>query len=308
MAAAPNVGLLVPSAFPGDLPRPDEFTSFFRAADEMGFHSIWATERVLHRVRVVQPFTMLATAAAATTRIRLGTAVVLASLRHPVALANDVASVDYLSGGRMNFGLSLGGQPAEFEAMGIPMGRRMGRYEETLSLLPRLWSEDSVSHQGRHFQLENVSLAMRPVQAGGIPLLLAGTSDASLRRAGVQSDGWINGGAGSPDEMRQRCETIVGYAAEAGRDWNGRPLGKIIYTSIDDNRERSRERLFPTLTGYYGPQYDVDNLCAMGTPQECAAYINTYVEVGVNLVLVGFPSPDVAQLERLKSEVLPLLG
>ena len=78
--------------------------------------------------------------------------------------------------------------------------------------------------------------------------------------------------------------------------------------SIDDSRERSRERLFATITGYYGPQYDVDSLCAMGTPGECAAYINTYVESGVNLVLVGFPRPDVSQLERLQREVLPLLG
>ena len=305
---AANVGLLVPSAFVDGLPRPDEFTAFFRAADEMGFHSLWATERVLHSVRVVQPFTTLATAAAVTSRIRLGTAVVLASLRHPVSLANDVASVDYLSGGRMSFGLSLGGRPDEFDAMGIPIGVRMGRYEETLNLLPRLWNEDSVTHHGRHFQLENVSLAMRPVQAGGIPLLLAGASDAAMRRAAVQSDGWVNGGAGTPEELRQRCEAIVSYAARAGRDWNDRPLGKIIYTSIDETRERSRERLFPTLTGYYGPQYDVDNVCAMGTPQECAAYINTYIEAGVNLILIGLPWPDTTQLERLQRDVLPLLG
>ncbi len=306
--AAPNIGILIPGPSVGDMPSPGEYTDFFKAADEMGFHSLWATERVLHRIRVVQPFTMLAAAAVVTSRIQLGTAVVLASLRHPISLANDVANVDYLSGGRMNLGLSLGGRPEEFEAMDIPFGRRMGRYEETLDLLPRLWSEDSVTHHGRHFQLENVSLAMRPVQAGGVPLLLAGASDAAMRRAGVQSDGWINGGAGSPEEMRQRCDAIVGYAAEAGRDWGDRPLGKIIYTGIDENRERAREGLFERLTGYYGPQYDVDGLCAMGAPEECAAYINTYVEAGVNLVLVGFPRPDVGQLERLKGEVVPLLG
>ena len=75
--AAPNVGLLIPGPSVGDMPRPDEYTAFFRAADEMGFHSLWATERVLHRIRVVQPFTMLAAAAAVTSRILLGTAVVL---------------------------------------------------------------------------------------------------------------------------------------------------------------------------------------------------------------------------------------
>ena len=306
--AAPNIGLLIPGPSVNEVPRPDEYTAFFRAADDMGFHSLWATERVLHRIRVTQPFTMLAAAAVVTSRIQLGTAVVLAPLRHPINLANDVASVDYLSNGRMNLGLSLGGRPEEFDAMGIPIGRRMGRYEETLSLLPRLWSEDSVTHHGRHFQLENVSLAMRPVQGASLPLLMAGASDAAMRRAGTQSDGWINGGAGSPEELRQRCEAITGYATESGRDWANRPLGKIIYTSIDDTRQHSRDRLFPTLTGYYGPQYDVDNLCAMGTPQQCADYINTYTEVGVNLVLIGFPSPDVTQLERLHREVLPLLG
>ncbi len=305
--ATPNIGLLIPGPSVSEVPQPDEYTAFFRAADDMGFHSLWATERVLHRIRVTQPFTMLAAAAVVTSRIQLGTAVVLAPLRHPINLANDVASVDYLSNGRMNLGLSLGGRPEEFDAMGIPIGRRMGRYEETLSLLPRLWSEDSVTHHGRHFQLENVSLAMRPVQGASLPLLMAGASDAAMRRAGTQSDGWINGGAGSPEELRQRCEAITGHAAESGRDWADRPLGKIIYTSIDDTRAHSLERLHPTLTGYYGPQYDVDNLCAMGTPQQCADYINTYTEVGVNLVLIGFPGPDVRQLEKLQQEVVPLL-
>ena len=77
-------------------------------------------------------------------------------------------------------------------------------------------------------------------------------------------------------------------------------MGKIIYTGIDENRERAREGLFARLTGYYGPQYDVDGLCAMGAPEECAAYINTYVESGVNLVLLGFPRPDVGQLETVE--------
>ena len=303
-----NVGILVPGAFVGPMPRPDEFTAFFRAADDLGFHSLWATERLLHSVRVVQPFTTLAAAAAVTSRIRLGTAVVLSPLRHPILLAAEVANLDYLSDGRVSLGLSLGGRPNEFDALGIPIQRRLGRYEESLSLLPRLWSEDEVSHQGRHFQLDKVSLASRPVQAGGIPLLLAGTSDAALRRAGTQSDGWINGSAGSTEEMRQRCEAIQDYAAEAGRPWDNRPLGKIIYMAIDESRERAKERLAPPLTGYYGPQYDVDALCAMGTPQECAAYIKAYTDVGVNLLLLGFPWPDVAQLERLHREVLPLLG
>ena len=120
--------------------------------------------------------------------------------------------------------------------------------------------------------------------------------------------GGSTAGPARAEEMRQRCDAIVGYAAEAGRDWGERPLGKIIYTGIDENRERAREGLFARLTGYYGPQYDVDGLCAMGAPEECAAYINTYVESGVNLVLLGFPRPDVGQLERLKAEVVPLLG
>ena len=94
---------------------------------------------------------MLAAAAAVvTSRIQLGDGGGAGlALRHPISLANDVANVDYLSGGRMNLGLSLGGRPEEFEAMGVPFGRRMGRYEETLSLLPRLWTEDSVTHHGQ---------------------------------------------------------------------------------------------------------------------------------------------------------------
>ena len=308
MAGSPNVGLLVPGAFAGDLPRPDEFISFFKAADEMGFHSLWAIERLLHSVRVVQPFTTLAAAAAVTSRVRLGTAVALAPLRHPITLAADVANLDYLSGGRVSLGISLGGRPDEFDALGIPMGRRLGRYQESLSLLPRLWTEEGVTHHGRNFQLDNVSLATRPVQAGGVPLLLAGGSDAALQRAALQSDGWINGSAGSAEEVGQRCRTIMDLATDAGRPWGDRPLGKIIYMSIDESRDRSRQRLAPPLTGYYGPRYDVDGLCAMGPAEECAAYVNAYVEAGVNLLLLGLPWPDLTQLERIHHNLLPLLG
>ena len=308
MANGLKVGVLIPNGYPDNRPNPEELLAFFKAADRFGFHSLWATERPLHRVGIVQPFTMLAAAAAVTSRINLGTAVVLASLRHPIHLANESADVDYLSGGRLLLGIALGGRPPEFEALGIPINRRMGRLEESITLLRRLWSEPEVSFEGRHFKLENVSLGTRPARDGKIPIYLAGASEPALRRAGALGDGWVAGGAGTPEEMGQRCQAIKSYAVQAGRDPGSMDMGKIIYTCIDDDKAAARERMAWPLTQYYGPQFDIDGQCAFGPPAECAEYIRPYVEAGVNMPLVGLPWPDVNQLQRLHEEVVPLLS
>ena len=308
MAGKVNIGLLVPSVYIDGLPPPDRLASFFQAADRLGFHSLWVTERLLHRLPVIQPLTTLSMAAAVTSNIGLGTAVVLASLRHPIHLANEAANLDYLSGGRLSLGISLGGRPEEFEALGIPIRRRKGRLEETIELLRKLWSESQVSYQGRHFKVENASITSRPVRSEGIPIFLAGGSEPALRRAATQSDGWVHGSQGTPEEMAQRCQAIRTYAAEAGRDAESLELGKLIYIAIDDNKDRAKARLEPWLHAYYGPQYDVNRFCAMGTPQECAAYVTSYIDAGVTMPVLGLSGPDVAELERLHGEVLPLLG
>ncbi len=193
-----NIGLIVP--------RFEEFPAFYKAADQMGFHSLWVTEMLFNRAwtgkRGLDPFGALAAAAAATSRIRLLTAV-KRPMKHPIlSHATEIANMDYLSGGRLSLGLSQDERwPGEGqrEALRPKVG---GRLKETITVLKSLWSEAEVSFKGSHFHLERASVDVRPVQVGGIPLRnlvsLASLPEEGLIKKGGR--GWTNRRSGIPSD------------------------------------------------------------------------------------------------------------
>jgi alkanesulfonate monooxygenase SsuD/methylene tetrahydromethanopterin reductase-like flavin-dependent oxidoreductase (luciferase family) len=309
MADESNIGLIVP--------RFQEFSDFYQAADRMGFHSLWATEMLFNRAwtgtRGLDPFSSMATVAAATSQIRLGTAVMWDVMRDPVALAAELARMDRLSGGRLVLGMSRGQWPGEFEyRYGLLTRRRGGRLEEALAVLKKLWSEAEVSFRGSHFKLDKASIPGRPAQLGGIPVLISGTLPNSLLLAATQAEGWVHPPEGTPREVEQHCEAIRAYASEAGRDSSSLELAKMIYIAVDDDRDRARANFSPYLPSHYGRydvdrRYDLDRWCAFGPPGDCAAFIRSFLDIGIKTVLLCPTRPDVAELERLHREVVPLL-
>ena len=301
-----NIGVLIPKAFAGPMPEPSEYAEFFQAADALGFHSLWTTERIIHQVNILDSLTALTWAAAVTTRIKLGSSVVLSNLRHPLLLARAVAGLDYLSGGRFILGLGVGGHPEEFEAMDVPIRQRRRRLEETIGILRKVWNEPDASFQGRHFNLEGVTIAPRP--ASGIPILLGGAAEPVLRRVVAMADGWIASSSVVPERLRESRQTLHQYAQEAGRDPTGLEIGKLLYMAIDDDAEKAREHVASAMHFYYGTRFDVDSFCAFGPPKACARSIQPYLDAGVTTLMLGFARPDVRELERLHREVLPLLN
>ncbi|TMR89894.1 LLM class flavin-dependent oxidoreductase [Nonomuraea basaltis] len=165
-----------------------------RAAEEMGFDSVWAGDSPVTRPRA-DALMVLAAAAAVTDRIVLGTAVLLPALRHPLLLAHQLATLDGLAGGRLIAGMGAGfAHPyteAQFRASGVDFKRRISRMEESIGIMRRLWSEESVSHEGAHFAFHDVTLAPKPVQDGGPPIWLAGSGEPALRRVARLADGWM---------------------------------------------------------------------------------------------------------------------
>ncbi|MBI4199244.1 MAG: LLM class flavin-dependent oxidoreductase [Chloroflexi bacterium] len=308
MPSAVNVGLLVPSNFVGRTPDRREFVDFFRAAEVLGFHSLWAVERVIHeRAAAFHPFSFLAWAAGATSRIKLGTAVVLATLRHPLLIAKAAGTLDYLSGGRFVLGVSVGGRPEEFEALGIPIRQRARRLEETMALLRQMWSGPQVSFQGRYFSFQGPSLAPRPARPDAIPILVGGTAEPVLKRAATLGDGWIAGSGAMPEYVKEGWLKVQHWATEAGRDPGKLDLGKLLYVAVDDTVAKARRRLAPYVQGYYGEQYDVDGRCAFGPPEACAQKLLPFVAAGVKTFILGLSWPSVRELERLQRDVVPLL-
>jgi probable F420-dependent oxidoreductase len=307
MATNAKIGLLVPGSFGGPPPKLDEFTSFFRRSEELGFHSLWVIDRVFHNVNILEPLTLLTCAAAVTSRIRLGTSVLLFVLRNPVLVAKTTATLDYLSGGRLTLGISLGGRDNEFGPMGVPVKRRVSRFEEGLAVMRKLWAEENVTFHGRHYQMDNVNVSPKPVQKPGIPIIMGGSADAVLKRSAEAGEGWVAGGAASADAFRDAWQKVRGYAQAAGKNPNALDSGKLMYISVGGDRARCKEELQTFTHAYYGPRYDVENNCAFGRPEECAAKIQGYIDAGAKTIILGPTWPDPQKITRVAREVVPLL-
>ena len=194
-----KLGILVPGMFGGTPPTLGEFSSFFSRAEELGYDSLWVIDRVFHPVNIIDPMALLTVAATVTERVRLGTAVLLFVLRNPILVAKSTATLDYLSGGRLTLGISLGGRDNEFDPLGVDVRQRVSRFNEGLEVMRRLWSERDVTHHGRYFSLDSVNVDPKPVQQPSIPVIIGGSADSALQRAAEHTDGWVAGGAATPE-------------------------------------------------------------------------------------------------------------
>lgn len=165
----------------------------------------------------LEPLTVLTALAALTTRIRLGTAVLLAALRRPVVLAKQVATLDVLSGGRVDLGVGVGWQREEYEAAGLPFRRRGRLLDHTLAVCDALWTQQRSSYRSAELSFEGIHQMPKPVQAGGVPIWVSGTvNDAVARRLHRFGRGWIpwgpavNDPAGAIAAMKDKVAALGG--------------------------------------------------------------------------------------------------
>ena len=215
-------GLLLPTreiVMNQEVPDFRQILDLAEQAEALGFDSVWVGDSVLARPRF-EALTTLAAVAARTQRVRLGTAVLLPMLRQPVVLANQVANLDLVANGRLILGVGIGGNnpsvAREFAACGVPIAGRIGMFEETVTLMRRLWTEPEVTFQGRYFQVQSVRLGLRPLQPSGVPLWLAGSGDNALRRVLRLGDGWLP--ISSPQVFTADWERLQALGQEMGRD------------------------------------------------------------------------------------------
>jgi len=196
-------------------------------ADELGFDSLWAFQRLLHPVdqdwgsayhSVQDPLTSLAYAAAVTSRIRLGVAVLMAPYYAPIVLAKALTTVDVLSGGRLDVGIGLGWSAQEFAAVGVPMERRGARAEEFVACLKAIWTQPEVEFHGEFYDVPLSRVEPKPVQSPYPPLLMGGGAEAALKRIGRIADGWISSSRTDLTTIGESIDVVRVAATEAGRD------------------------------------------------------------------------------------------
>ena len=206
---------------------PENLASFAASAEGAGYDSLWtfqrlivpegsAMEPVYHSV--LDPMVALGYLTAATQRIRLGVAVVNMPYLAPVYLAKQAATVDVLSGGRLDLGLGIGWMPEEFTAADATMAKRGLRTGEYLEVLRRAWAEGITEFSGEFYAVPPGRIAPNPVQRPGPPVLLGGTVRAALERAGRLADGWVTSSRADLSRISEGIAVVRGAAAEAGRD------------------------------------------------------------------------------------------
>jgi probable F420-dependent oxidoreductase len=206
---------------------PENLASFAARAEQAGYASIWSFQRLLVPEgsgmdevyqSVLDPMAALAYAAAGTSAIRLGVAVVNLPFVSPAYLAKQAATVDILSGGRLDLGLGIGWMPEEFAATGASMARRGARAAEYVAVLHELWSDDPCEFSGEFYEIPRGSVQPKPVQPGGPPVLLGGLARPALERAGRIADGWVTSSRTDLSRIAEGVGVIRAAAAEAGRD------------------------------------------------------------------------------------------
>ena len=242
----------------GRLGTPDVLAGIAKAAEAIGLHGIWFGDRTVYAVdyesggpdhkdklpwNIASPqnegIVNLTWVLAATTRLRAGVSVMILPLRNPVVLARQVATIDHLSKGRLNFGVGLGGIPEEFNAIGVPWERRGARMDEYLRAMRTLWTEEKPSFAGEFTSFPEVYCNPKPVQKGGPPIYIGGHSEAAYRRVARYADGWAASST-EPDEVKTVMANIRAQAEALGRD----PASiKVLCTTWKPDRDEMRRRL-----------------------------------------------------------------
>ncbi len=198
------------------------------AAEALGYSTVWVIDHIIFPAKIeggyafnpldpmLEPMTVLAALAMKTTRVKLGTAVLILPYRHPIYTAKVLSTIDVLSGGRLVLGVGAGWLEQEFTALGQTIKERGSRTNETIDAIKALWTQDAPSYSGKHFQFDNIKFVPQPVQKPRPPILVGGMTQGALQRVAKRGDGWI-AMAKSPDDLKSPLDTLRELTVKAGR-------------------------------------------------------------------------------------------
>lgn len=329
-------GLSLPMQHPmgDDLPqRFTELLEMVRLARQAGFHHVSASQHYLAApFQYMQPLPVLARVAAEAGDMTLGTGIMLLALQQPVDVAESIATLDVICGGRLVFGVGLGYRDVEFDAFGIPRGQRLSRFLEALEVVKRLWTEDGVTFHGKHFHLQDVRLTMRPVQKPRPPIVVAASNDRMVERVARIGDAWTIAGHATLATLERQVALYRSALASEGKPFPPPRfgLGKELYiardmdtalrealpylaTKYEAYAQWGQDSVLPTGETFHLP---IDQLrqdrFIVGDPAYCVEQIARHQErlhiqqMGFRLHWPGMPHARVMQAVQLLGEhVLP---
>jgi alkanesulfonate monooxygenase SsuD/methylene tetrahydromethanopterin reductase-like flavin-dependent oxidoreductase (luciferase family) len=301
-------GLQIPHAI--GAPRPsDGLTAgdWFGLLEVDGVDSLWTLDQVSGRKPSLEPIAALAYAAALTTRVRLGVAVLIGASRGPLVAAKSLSTLDSLSGGRLDVGLGLGATwhyPA-FSVDRVAGGGAGAVLDEFVEMLRALWSSERVTIDGRTWQLDDVGISPRPVQQPHPPLWFGG-GEASIRRAVDVGVGWLGAGRHSNREFLELAASARQHAEQAGRRvGDGFDVAKRVYIHVTSDAAAGATVIHEWFDEFYGRPELGPSVTVTGDVDSCAADLTQLADGGATLLILHPLVEDPGQYQLLTGEVIP---
>ena len=287
-----------------------------KEVESAGLDSVWVGDSLTAKPRL-EPLSTLSAIAAQTNTVRLGTAVMLMGLRHPLLLAQTMATVDLVSQGRLIIATGIGGafndaQKKEWESVSVNSSRRAGRLEEMLYLIKSLNRGENITYHGRHFDIDDTVMLPVSVRDSGVPILLAchGRSkvrDIQIQRAAKLGDGIISI-SDTPEEYAEVVKDFHQSVSQLGRDISEVQTTMYMTINMDENVGRAKADAEEWLLGYYGANIWGNRWGPFGDPQRVLDRIIQYKDAGAETVIVRFASFDQdGQLNDFLSKIAPEL-
>jgi probable F420-dependent oxidoreductase len=321
-------GVFLPSyIWEGDGPeRARGIREFARAVEDMGFDSLFITDHMLaarrfYSVSWLEPLAALAVAAGATSRVRLGTSILIMPLRHPVMLAKELATLQFLSENRMILGAGVGWNEQEYAALGVRKSERGARTDEMLDIMIPLLEGETVTYHGRFYSVEDLFIEPRSSQrpeiwiGGGSQLADPKSPDLplfveSVKARVLRTDGWIPRPTCPPEDIARDWRELQEYYRFSGRDPQECFVAheNFLHLVLDNDPARAREEQHRTfmrvMSNERGPAY-LESVYLFGTPDEIVAPLQARVDAGVEYFMLHTMTPDPAQLQDWIDEIIP---
>ena len=301
----------------GEMAGPEQLRSVAQRAEDLGYDHVWVSDHIILPKKVdsfypyaadgvatfrpdepyFEPLAALNFIAGCTQRIRLGTHVLIIPYRNPVLTAKVLSTLDVLSGGRVILGAGVGWMEEEFQAMGLDTFKERGAVtDEYLQLFKELWTKESPSFQGKYYQISDSGFEPKPVQKP-LPIWIGGHTGPAIRRAAKYGDGWMPIGLRppailDPEELGGKIVRLRKLTVEAGRPEDAVSLTFSTGIVFNDSAGSSREMM-------------------QGRPEQIAADLRQYQDLGVSNFIIGFQGSTVPELqenmERFSREVMTLI-
>lgn len=271
----------------------ESFRQSCALVEQLGFGSAWVTDHLRGPDPLLEPFTALSYCAAQTSRVRLGIAIAVSFARTPVHLAQAVASLDRLSGGRLELGIGSGA-PRLAPAFGVPAEDAFARFRSSLTTLKQLWTEPAVTDESPFWELRDWAVGLRPVQVPHPPLWIGARVGGALRLAVEEGTGWVGAGSSSLDDFVRQVGIVQRHLEEVGRDPASFHVAKRIYLHVSDGGSKGLDQLREWFGMHYGDPTGADRFGVTGDEVGCAEQVRTIRDAGADLLILHpvFGTPE----------------